>query len=126
MLQIDLDLGDAPAQRLAELERRRAEPALQPLSHAAHRTDRIAVPGVHRLADPGDLAAVEDAAPARAQPGAEQQHVHIDPVAILKHQAGRRHASAAIDPEREVPERVFGKFGRHCHLPSRGGSRSRQ
>ena len=67
MLQIDLDLGDAAAQRFAERDRRRAEPAFQPLADRADGADHVPVPGVDRPAHRGDLAVFEGAPAARAE-----------------------------------------------------------
>ena len=112
MFGSEFGVGDATAHGIERLGQGLG-PGLvpQPLPDIAQWTDDLGLPGVAYLQDRAQPVGRQRRAARGAQPAAEQQYVYVAAAALLEVEAGLGHPLAAIDFQREIPERMGEKIG---------------
>ena len=108
LLGLQLDLEDPSPERRDRVGGKPGQIALQAPAQAAQRLHHLVAPARDRLLGGPQRVRVERQ-PACRRPAAEQQQVHVEAVAVLQPQAGRRHAGPLVDRQRERPEFAFAR-----------------
>ena len=72
-------------------------PRLDVAAHGAHGWTTVVAPGPHRRFDRREMVLRQHNALRRSEPGAEQQHIDVDPMRVLQREAFVRDARRGIN-----------------------------